>query len=309
MINEDINDLYLDILRKLQETGEVKAKRREVIFLTFTLTDMDKNVLFFPFAQRNWPWILREASDRIFNVANPGTAFNYSKNWENRIEESGFFSYHYADRLNSQMQDVLAKRIQSRDKIVQVWKEGDYELTGRQPCTITMQPVMEHDNKMSLIVYMRNNDMINIFPSDVFIHSTYFKYWAARRGLEYKNLYWIAAVAYYQKKRDKLEFSQRLLQQWSQNYSNLKTTKWDIELTDELAYKEEVEESLRGGSSLQQAIDSSYLFKSDYAREWLLIMLLAYAKKNKQVEEFEHIYRLPWITEFSLLKESITPPK
>lgn len=305
MVKDDINDLYLDVMRDVQEYGEIKAKRREIIFLTFTLTNMDKNVLFFPFAQRNWPWILREASDRIFNVTNPGIAFNYSKNWENRIEDSGYFSYHYADRLGSQMDNMLSKRTQSRDKVVQVWMPGDYDLNGRQPCTITMQPVMEADDKMSLIVYMRNNDMVNIFPSDIFIHSTYFKYWAAQYGIEYKNLYWVAAVAYYQKKRDELKFVERLVSQWSDNYEGIVPTTWTKELVEQLELKEQFERQFPQVDFEDQLKE----LRIPYANEWYRMMLLAQFKKQRMKDEFQHIAQLPWVTEFSLLKDSITPPR
>lgn len=305
MVKDDINDLYLSVMRDVQEYGEIKAKRREIIFLTFTLTNMDKNVLFFPFAQRNWPWILREASDRIFNVGNPGTAYKYSKNWENRIEGSGYFSYHYANRLASQMDNVLSKRIQSRDKIVQVWQTGDYDLEGRQPCTITMQPVMENDDKMSLIVYMRNNDMVNIFPSDIFIHSTYFKYWAAKHDIKYKNLYWVAAVAYYQKKRDELKFVERLVEQWTNNYDSITPTMWTKELTDQLALKELFERQFPKSDFESQLKELSI----PYVNEWYRIMLLAQFKQQKMKSEFEYVQQMKWQTEFSLLKDSITPPR
>lgn len=311
MVESDVNNLYYDILSDLKNDGKLNAKRREKYFLTFTLNNMNRNILFFPFAQRNWSWILREASDRIFQVSNPGKAFNYSKNWENRIEDSGYFSYHYSDRLNSQMEDLISKRKQSRDKIIQVWKEGDYELDGRQPCTIIMQPLMEDDGKMSLIVYMRNNDMINIFPSDVFIHSTYFKYWAIENNIEYKNLYWIAAVAYYQKKRDKLNFIERLLDQWELDYSKAKVEPhvWTKETNEDLRLKEHYESINIWDSKIDKVIESISNFKTDYVRDWMKIMMLANYKKQGKKNEFNSIYDLEFNSEFSIIKKSITAPK
>lgn len=310
MIIDDINAGYLEIIKRLSEEGIVKGKRRELVFLNFTLTDMDKNILFFPFAQRNWPWILREASDRIFGVENPGTSFKYSKNWENRIEDSGLYSYHYANRLNGQMKELLSKKIHARDKIVQVWQKEDSYIKGRQPCTIIMQPIMEADDKLSLVVYMRNNDMINIFPSDVFIHSTYFKYWATHYGYEYKNLYWIAGVAYYQKKRDVLEFPRRLLNEWKDDYSIVKTTKWDKILIEELSLKEDIEKGFEDATKDDRYfIDAISLFNSAYVREWYMIMLLAHAKQTNDKEMFDSAYNRHWETEFSLIRESITPLK
>lgn len=309
MIYDDINNLYLDILKKLVEDGQLKGKRRELAFLTFSLTNLDKNILFSPFAQRNWPWILREASDRIFGVENPGTSFRYSKNWENRIEDSGYYSYHYANRLNVQMKELLSKKIQGRDKIVHVWNKDDINLKGRQPCTIIMQPVMEHDDKLSLVVYMRNNDMINIFPSDVFIHSTYFKYWSTYFGYEYKNLYWVATVAYYQKKRDVLQFPQRLLAEWDKDYQSFTETKWDKSLLTELSFKEELEQSARLGSLGSNLIDEIGAFSVPYAQEWYMIMLLAEFKAAGKKDEFKEVFSRTWHTEFNFIKDSITPPK
>jgi hypothetical protein len=301
---DDINDAYFEILQIIYDKGQLKGKRKEVPFLTFTLTDLDKNVLFFPFSQRNWPWILRECSDRIFGVKNPGTSFQYSKNWKNRIEDSGLYSYHYSDRLNGQMEKLLSSKVHSRDKIIHVWEKDDYHSKSRQPCTIIMQPFTEADNRLSMIVYMRNNDMINIFPSDIFIHSTYLKYWAVKRNLAYGNIYWVSAIAYYQKKRDRLKFVERLLQQWSLNYrkANIAPVKWNHEFYSDFAKKEILEKQLRDGLN----IDLENI-QTPYIKEWLKIMLLYHLKKDK--DEFKKIYDSTWLTEFGLLKDSIIPFK
>lgn len=307
----DVNRLYTSLLEDIRLNGEIKAKRRERIFVPMTITNMDKNVLFFPFAQRNWPWILREASDRIFNKYNPGTAYHYSKNWENRIEESGYFSYHYANRLGDQMQEMLSKRKQSRDKIVTVWDKDDVNLKGRQPCTIIMQPVMEYDDKMSLIVYMRNNDIVNIFPSDIFIHSTYFKYWAVENKIEYKNLYWVASVAYYQKKRDELEFIDRLLDNWKYDYdtANVSPHHWTKATNEDLKLKEHYESIGLWNSNISNIADSLEAFKTDYIRDWMKIMLLTNFKKQNNKEKFEQIHASDFNSEFSLIRDSISSPK
>lgn len=317
MTFEDINVGYQKILSELCLEGELKGKRKETPFLTFTLTNLDKNVLFFPFSQRNWPWILRECSDRLFSVKNPGTAFRYSKNWENRQEEGGLYSYHYSDRLNGQMAEMFAKKLHSRDKIVLVWDKADYNIDGRQPCTIILQPIMEADNKMSMVVYMRNNDMINIFPSDLFIHSTYLKFWCAKHSVEYKNIYWISAIAYYQKKRDTMRFVDRLLDSWEDDYTRLSVqpTHWTPDFIKDLELKEEIERlgrenyfSLpldRGGNMLDMLGD----IKSDYIREWTQIMLLAEAKKQRNKVAFQSVLEHQWNTEFAAIKNSIVSPR
>lgn len=88
--NDDINRIYFNAINDLYNSGNIVGKRKEQPFLTFTLTNSDKNILLAPlFAHRNWPWILRECSDRLFGIKNPGIAFRYSKNWENRQEDSG----------------------------------------------------------------------------------------------------------------------------------------------------------------------------------------------------------------------------
>jgi len=305
----DINLTYLDILSELKNNGQIRAKRREISFLTFTLTDMDKNILFFPFAARNWPWILRECSDRIFCVKNPGTAYHFSKNWENRIEENGYYSYSYAERLNTQMQNVLKNKKLGRDKIVSVWQQSDYIMNGRQPCTIIMQPFIEEDGKFSLVVFFRNNDMINIFPSDVFIHSSYFKYWCVKSNIEYKNLYWISAVAYYQKKRDKLRFAERLLEQWKKTYKDVQTTKWNTDIINDLDCKEVLEKDIILDINLNKRRNNCYQcleqLNTDYVKEWFKIIMLKIFKIDKDKKSFKDIQNSKWHTEFSLIKDSI----
>jgi hypothetical protein len=305
MIQDDVNKLYCEILEELHSNGKITGKRKELIFQTYTLTNLDKNVLFFPFAQRNWPWILRECSDRISNYENPGCSRSYSKNWANRLEESGLYSYHYSNRLKNQMKECLSKKKFARDKIVMVWQEGDYFIKGRQPCTIMMQPIMEYDNEMSLVVYMRNNDMVNIFPSDLFIHSTYFKYWCTVYNIEYKNLYWISAVAYYQKKRDEMKFVERLLDKWQDNYDNIKCSKWNKDYIEDFAYKENCEVWMIMNPDFEKIQESFTKFKTDYMREWYKIMVLANLKKNKMFKEFRIIKESEWKTEFGIIKNDI----
>lgn len=304
--SDDINPLYCNILEEIRDMGNLKGKRKELPFLTFTLTDLDKNILFFPFCQRNWPWILREASDRIMGIPNPGLAFRYSKNWENRREDGGLFSYHYSDRLNGQMKEMLSKKLHSRDKIVLVWNKSDYNTDSRQPCTIILQPFMEHDNKMSMVVFMRNNDAVNILPSDIFIHSTYLKYWCSKYNIQYKNIYWVAAIAYYQKKRDKTKFVSRLLDNWKINYSNLTPTLWTPQLANDMATKEGLEKSLREGGDIKEMEESeSFIHLHDYIKEWIKIMALAEAKKRKDKDSFQRLKASVWETEFSIIKDSI----
>lgn len=304
MVYEDVNNLYKEILTTIYEKGELKGKRKELPFVTFTLTNLDKNVLLFPFAQRNWPWILRECSDRLTSVKNPGISYKYSKNWENRLEDSGLYSYHYSDRLNGQMNKVLSTKIHSRDKIINVWQQADYASKGRQPCTIIMQPIVEQDNKLSMVVYMRNNDMVNIFPSDIFIHSTYLKYWAVKKGLQYGNIYWVSAIAYYQKKRDKLKFVERLLNQWENNYqiAEIHPTKWNRDVLDDIEEKEKIEQQFTTDkSSLYNDSD----FKTDYIREWFWLMKLHHFKQTKDKVNFEELFNRDWVTEFKLIKKNI----
>lgn len=305
---DDVNDLYRAILTEIYMTGKLKGKRKEKIFMTFSLTNLDKNVLFFPFSQRNWPWILRECSDRIMGIKNPGISFNYSKNWQNRIEDSGMYSYHYSDRLNGQMERILSNKIHSRDKIVHVWEREDYYSKGRQPCTIIMQPIVEDDDRLSMVVYMRNNDMINIFPSDIFIHSTYLKYWATKKKLKYGNIYWVAAVAYYQKKRDKLKFVERLLQEWKDDYnrSDIETTVWNNKILEDFVEKEKVEQAF---NSSESALHIEPIFQTDYVKEWFWLMKLYHLRKRRDKKEFESLINSPWNTEFKLIKDSILPPK
>jgi thymidylate synthase len=304
----DVNYAYFEILKNIQNQGKIKGKRKEIYFMTFSLTNIDKNVLFFPFAQRNWPWILRECSDRMFGIKNPGIAARYSKNWENRKEEGGLFSYHYSDRLNGQMEKAFLKKIHSRDKIISVWDKSDSDIDGRQPCTIVLQPFMEDDNKMSMLCIFRNNDAINILPSDIFIHSTYLKYWCAKSNIEYKNIYWVSAIAYYQKKRDEMKFVDRLLDKWKDSYQslNVERTRWNQDTIKDLQVKEEIEEIAREGLVNMGALkDHLSHIVSSYVSEWTKIMVMAEAKIVKDKNTFDYLVNDPWYTEFGKIKDSI----
>jgi hypothetical protein len=181
-------------------------------------------------------------------------------------------------------------------------------MDGRQPCTIIMQPIMEHDDRLSIVVYMRNNDMINIFPSDIFIHTSYLKYWAAKKGLKYGKVYWVSAVAYYQKKRDKLNFPRRLIDQWEYTYetANICTTEWNNDIIEDFIVKEGHERQLREDSFYAK---NDVKLKTDYMKEWYDIMRLYHLKKIKDRKTFEYLMKRDWHTEFSLIKDSITSPR
>jgi len=161
---------------------------------------------------------------------------------------------------------------------------------------------------MSLIVYMRNNDMINIFPSDIFIHTSYFKYWCVKNNIEYKNLYWISAVAYYQKKRDFLNFTQRIINQWKDSYDNIQTTKWDKNLIEELELKEEHEKKILLSTSKQRTYKIPIFIsnlKNDYVKEWYKIIGLKLSRLDSNKDSFDNIFNSTWNTEFKLIKDTI----
>lgn len=296
---DDINEYYRFIIKEIQEHGNLIGKRRELPFQVFTLTNLDHNILFFPTGNRNWGWVLRECSDRISNIKNPGESYKFSKLWENRkqVGDKKLYSYHYSNRMDTQLRDLLSKKKHSRDKILTIWSPEDLQTNLRQPCTIIMQPFQEHDGKFSLVVYMRNNDMINIFPSDIFIHSTYFKYWTTKLELEYKNIYWVSAIAYYPKKRDTVNYINRMLSAWKHGYNNIPCEKWSSETISDFEMKEIAELKLLNGEiNIDDAVSYSDIFKTQYIKEWYLFMVNSILKmQKKKTKQFDYQ------TEFKLL--------
>ena len=139
------------------------------------------------------------------------------------------------------------------------------------------------------------------------IHSTKLIY-----CLKYGKIYWVSAIAYYQKKRDKLRFVERLLTEWgNRDYEGLdiEPTKWDKNTIEELQLKEEFEQKAIlqpkkdiEANKLIQAVD---YFNSTYVKEWYQIMLLAQFKKLKLKDEFQEVFNTRFTTEFGIIKEHI----
>jgi hypothetical protein len=115
-------------------------------------------------------------------------------------------------------------------------------------------------------------------------------------------LYWVAAVAYYQKKRDELNFIKRLIDQWAKNYNGISATKWDSKIIDDYHLKEQCEQK---GVEYWKDKFKNKLFESSYIDEWFKIMLLARFKMANMKEQYRELYNMSFNTEFSFIKEKM----
>ena len=211
----NINQIYREMLLTVSQTGILEGKTRDLLSTQVVLTDPTFNLIGL---DKNWRWCFQELLDRMSGSVvsgfpssrqNPGLAFIYRPAWKAKLaKEKGRFHYSYGDIYKDQVPAII-KQLKStktsREAILNMW-HGDYLLNqktyNRRPCTLTIH-FMVREKKLHCWVNMRSNDIINLFPYDVFHHTMLQQYIAARLGLGLGHYHHSSSHSYYPKKRER----------------------------------------------------------------------------------------------------------
>lgn len=200
----DLNVAYEEIRRDLLETGVwhsghsyqdkvVEGDERfdfmELSPYLWTFTDPGNHKKLLAFIDEqdlDLNWISFETSERMFlsqeletgdERLNPGKAWKLREVWEPFIEDTGQFSYTYANRfsINNQWEwaiEELTEHPTSRQVIIGVhdWKTDNLNAGGthRIPCSMFYH-LMIRDEKLNLHYVMRSCDIHTHFPYDVIL--------------------------------------------------------------------------------------------------------------------------------------------
>lgn len=209
--NDNIADIYYELIQDIQNKGELEAKTRELVNTHICLTDPRYSIL--PY-KKNWQWAFQELLDRLSftygykKLCNPGRAFIYRSNWKKKLlKEGGRFHYSYGELFNDQINGALKElksRKATREAVIALWtpkyllRQSDFN---RRPCTLNFHFIIR-DKKLICFVNMRSNDVINLLPYDIF-HHTFIQRWIAHQlGIECGPYHHSATHSYYPKKRE-----------------------------------------------------------------------------------------------------------
>lgn len=136
----------------------------------------DKDELPKAFGKEKWmDWAEAEFEERIScERMNPGEAYKLRPIWEEFIHD-GKFSYSYPERINDQIERVVAcldHTPSSRNAIVSFWDpEIDKKRIGgkmRVPCSMYYQFLIRN-GKVNLIYNIRSNDLMQHWCWDVYL--------------------------------------------------------------------------------------------------------------------------------------------
>lgn len=204
--------VYLNILKRIKEQGEILAKNKCIFNLNFEISPDDILIL----KEKNWKWALVELFDR-FNpqYVNPGFSYNFRPHWKRKlISEGGKFCYNYNERISKQLDDVfnlLNSNKKSKHAVITVFNSEDLLSKLRVPCTLSLHFYTNKRNALDMHVNMRTNDVVNLLIYDVFHHAMIQRFLASRLRLDLGTYSHHCSIAYYQKKRENIGYIDRLI--------------------------------------------------------------------------------------------------
>lgn len=210
----DIDLFWTDAMKATLDHGfEFESrvgKCKELIGISFTLTDIKKNFLankarkLSPeYAAGELFWYLSQTDDgeqisayapSYKNFLNNGKANGaYGERWKNNPGFRTAADYKFTKANDASQLDValsiLKKDPNSRQCVITMWDSKDlmsaHDKTYNDvPCTLTMQFIVR-DGKLNAIVNMRSNDLWLGLPYDVFCFTTIQRIMADALGLDY----------------------------------------------------------------------------------------------------------------------------
>lgn len=134
-------------------------------------------------------WAEEDFKERISTKCmNPGEAYKLRDVWEEFVHD-GKFSYSYPERINDQIERVVAclsETPSSRNAIISLWDPNiDKERIGgkmRVPCSMYYQ-ILIRDGKVNMLYNIRSNDLMTHWCWDVYLAIKVQEYVASKLGL------------------------------------------------------------------------------------------------------------------------------
>lgn len=207
LMNDNINDIYLGLVRKLFD-GEVVGNTRELNNVTVILTDITKN--FIEVRDLSVPYLIGELL-WYFNGDNTVDFISKFSSFWRRISDDGLTS-------NSAYGYIMLKKhgFNQIEKVITLLKTDpnsrrakinintpniDIITTKDEPCTMSLHFLIRN-GKLNCTAVMRSNDIWFGFPYDVAFFTELQKYIADKLGVGY-GTYTHFAVSLHMYDRDK----------------------------------------------------------------------------------------------------------
>lgn len=240
----DFQEIYKNILIRIEQEGDIIAKAKTISNLSFELTNPQYSLINL---RKNWNWALHEGINRMSwedpFLMNPGTAYQFRPAWKKKLEkEDGEFDYSYGERYAQQIPALLKilKAKTEREAILTVWDDDhlvNRNLYQRRPCTIALHFYRmvnpSGDTILECQCFMRTSDVMNLLPYDVFHHTLMQRYIASVLGIKMGSFYFTASIAYYQKKRDVTgSVANTIKKLETDSYPVIKHTGWEFSESD-----------------------------------------------------------------------------
>ena len=175
---------------------------KELIGYCYTILDGSDKDKMFDWAKKHFPnydgtlewaeaWFQERISGKPFNP-DPSTKLRWNY-WSQFTKPDGSFSYTYSQRMYWQIDAVLKKmrsNLYMRGAIISIWDpHQDIYMMGRErvPCSISYHFLVRRTldgDQLHLIYYIRSQDLVNHFPSDVYCAIRLGEYFSEQLGVK-----------------------------------------------------------------------------------------------------------------------------
>ena len=172
--NDNINDLYLDLIDNVTNSPEYEVSPRgmaikEITNVVVTLTNPKNCLITLKDRKLNNAFAAVEKLEYLSGQTNPDRILNYNKNFGFCKNTYNYFDGAYANRLGywyRHIYNLLKKDPDSRQAVATIYGPQDRHESKDIPCTL-FHHYFIREGKLNMTAYMRSNDLLWGFPYDV----------------------------------------------------------------------------------------------------------------------------------------------
>ena len=210
-VSDDVNELYLALVRELVDHGQEVYGTKELCNVKFTLTNPKNSIVRIPERKTSKKYLLAE--NIWYAAGHNEVSFigQFASLW-NRLSDDGvtnnsaygyIMKYKHGFNQIEKIIEMLSKNPDNRRAIINInVPNEDIIETHDEQCTIFLQFLIR-DNKLNMTACMRSNDIINGLTNDIVAFTGLQQYIAYRLGIEVGDYtHFDSSLHYYHNERD-----------------------------------------------------------------------------------------------------------
>lgn len=209
--SDNVNELYLALVKELQENGQEVNGTRELLNVKFTLTNPKDAIVRIPARKTSKKYLLAE--NLWYAAGHNEVSFigEFASLWT-RLSDDGvtnnsaygyIMKYKHGFNQIEKIIEMLSKNPDNRRAIININEPNENIIeTKDEQCTVYLQ-FFVRNNKLDMTACMRSNDIINGLTNDIVAFTALQQYIAYRLGIEVGNYtHFDGSLHYYHNERD-----------------------------------------------------------------------------------------------------------